>query len=199
MPAHKEPPAPRPDWPAMTASDATSISHALPSIKGVPVVVISQKEVASGQTGDTLARLMAFSDTPENVRKFAGRLYVIISGYEQDPRPLLQIDQVRHFIRLVTREWPYWLHFLAPDLDGLANVLLLLMDVNVVRDAGDFMVLEVASETQFRQLFDHLTNAMRVLHDFARIPEEVSRRHHEGLRLFLARHFLWSAPPYPAG
>jgi hypothetical protein len=76
--------------------------------------MVSRQQVESGNFADASRALCSFAETVERARFFRRRVFFGISGYDDDPRGLFQIDQVRAFVRSVDVRFPYWLWFLSP-------------------------------------------------------------------------------------
>ena len=56
-----------------------------------------------------LAPLLA----PENVRRFHRKVSMFIDGYDDDPRDLYAIDEVRSWVQLLDVAFPFWFYFLS--------------------------------------------------------------------------------------
>ena len=56
-----------------------------------------------------LAPLLA----PENVKRFHRKVTLFIDGYDDDPRELNAIDEVRSWVRLIDIAFPFWFYFLS--------------------------------------------------------------------------------------
>src|SRR5882762_3294847 len=51
--------------------------------------------------------------------KMMGSLIFMIDGYNDDPRELSEISEVRDFYWALHKAWPYWLYFCDLTHDGL--------------------------------------------------------------------------------
>jgi hypothetical protein len=101
------------------------------------VLAISRQEIERGRVGDAVDRLLQITDEPGLARHAADRLVLWVSGYDDDPRPLGQIPQVRAFFQQVHAHWPYWLAYLAPETDQLPLLLSLLVEMRVMQVRAD--------------------------------------------------------------
>ena len=54
----------------------------------------------------------------DTVRKLQSKVGFFIDGYNDDPRELYQIPEVRHFIQQIQARWPYGLYFFGNHLPG---------------------------------------------------------------------------------
>lgn len=48
------------------------------------------------------------------VWSWKGNLSVSVSGYDDDPRELYEIPEVRRYLQGLDQEWPFWFFFLTP-------------------------------------------------------------------------------------
>lgn len=67
------------------------------------------------------------------VRQLQAKVGFFIDGYNEDPRELYQIPEVRNYIRQVQASWPYGLFFFGSHAGNLNLLILSHVDVNVER------------------------------------------------------------------
>ena len=95
----------------------------------MPVLVsISRAEVERGDITGPLEALRTLSGSSANVRNSAQSLLVAFNGYDDDPRELSEIPEVRLFFRRISVDWSYWAHFIYPDPDMVRILVLLAID-----------------------------------------------------------------------
>lgn len=75
------------------------------------ILMASKEEVEANNTAGALASLQKLLQ-PANARKFRGRLIFGIRGYDEDPRDLWEIEEVRSWMQKLDREFPYWFYFM---------------------------------------------------------------------------------------
>lgn len=61
---------------------------------------------------------------PQYVWSWKGGLSLSISGYDDDPRELFEIPEVRRYLHGLDQEWPFWLFFLTPPSIRLVGMCL---------------------------------------------------------------------------
>lgn len=121
----------------LTLTDADGLAHN--SEPALLVLDITRHEVESGNIASALERLHVLTDSAENVRRYRESLVFQIGGYDDDPRELLEIMEVRAFFRRVTAEWPHWLWFLHRGVGAIGLLMALLCTIRVVRSSkGSF-------------------------------------------------------------
>lgn len=129
------------------------------------VIVFTRAEVESGHVGSATERLMLFSDDTQHVRRFAGRVVLLFSGYESDPRPLPGIPECVWFFRGVDAQWSYWLHFLVPDPEVLRLPVLLSVDVHSRAGRSREIGYTLSEPFQLAMMMQRWLTAMNALHD----------------------------------
>jgi hypothetical protein len=85
--------------------------------------MISRREVEQGDLASVLARLKVFLATREDAWLYRGQMTLVVDGYNDDPRELVDIPQVRTLLRNLEAEWPYW-GFFFNQVDDSIKLLL---------------------------------------------------------------------------
>lgn len=79
------------------------------------IVTIERDDVEAGDVSQTVAVFDSFSKSPKTVMNVVGRVELSVSGYDDDPRSLWQIPEVRRFFKSLRRKIPHMLLFLCPE------------------------------------------------------------------------------------
>lgn len=103
--------------------------------QGLLLLTISRSDIEAQVTGSVLERLLILVDTVENVMLYKESLMFQVEGYDDDPRALCEVPEVRAFFAKITQEWPYFVWFIARGFGGLAFYFSLHCRVSVPRDA----------------------------------------------------------------
>jgi hypothetical protein len=85
-------------------------------------VVVSREQVEAGDTSEILPVLQQLLQ-PETAKKFFERVEIGFSGYDQDPRELYEMVEVRNFVYKLDDQFPFWLYFLTKRGSGLRVIL----------------------------------------------------------------------------
>lgn len=85
-------------------------------------VVIGREQVEAGDIREPLSVLRKLL-TRDAANQFCERVDIGVAGYDEDPRELYEIPEVRDFIYKLDEEFPYWLYFLTKQGLGLMFVL----------------------------------------------------------------------------
>ena len=87
------------------------------------VMVVSRDEVESLDLSGCLGVLDSLIDSREKAMRFRDRVNFSVDGYNDDPRELFEIPEVRTFIRELDVKWPYWFFFLSKTTDTLKMIM----------------------------------------------------------------------------
>ena len=76
-------------------------------------IINYRREIEAGNIEPALERLTGLQDRDTAMALRQG-VYFIVDGYNDDPRELWEIPEVRHWIALLDARWPYWFFYLYP-------------------------------------------------------------------------------------
>lgn len=97
------------------------------------VLELSRNEIEAGNIASALERLMVMTDTKENALRFENALLINVTGYDEDPRELAEIHEVRSFFAALIEQWPHWMWFLARDSGAIPLLMGLLCKIHITR------------------------------------------------------------------
>lgn len=120
------------------------------------ILEIQRSDVEAKNIASALERLLVLTDSRENTLRYRDSLALVFAGYDDDPRPLPEIPEVRQFMALLNREWPHWLWFSTRFAGTIPLLLSLLCDVRIIGDS---------TGTQFGTEFQDQEQIFRVLKD----------------------------------
>ena len=83
------------------------------------VLVISRRQVETGDIASVLTELKPFLATREDAWLYRGQMALVVDGYNEDPRELVDIAEVRAFLQALEQAWPYWAYFFNQVDDSL--------------------------------------------------------------------------------
>ena len=98
------------------------------------VFKVSRSEIDSQNISSSLDRLLVMTDSRTNVLRYRESMALLVSGYDDDPRELVEIPEVRSFFRKLTSEWPHWFWFLARGFGAINLLMGLLCEVRIRRE-----------------------------------------------------------------
>jgi hypothetical protein len=116
-------------------------------------VVASRQDVEASDVNPTLEVLNRLLQDRETVVRFRGRLDLGFHGYDDDPRELYEIDEVRRFVAELDRKFPFWLYFL--NLYNWTLTLILLSLCRYSRGLNRMLVVDEGERERF--LVEHYT------------------------------------------
>lgn len=87
------------------------------------VLMISRREVEAGDLDSVLSRLKVFRSNPDDARRYRGQMTLVVDGYDDDPRELVDILEVRTLLRRLEAAWPFWAYFFNQVDDSIKLLL----------------------------------------------------------------------------
>lgn len=85
------------------------------------ILEIARDDIENNDISSILTSLNSLLESREKVIKFCGRVTIGVEGYDNDPRELFEINEVRSFLKKLDVEFPYWFYFIVRD-DGGSNL-----------------------------------------------------------------------------
>jgi len=67
----------------------------------------------------------------ERAMRFRDRVDFDVDGYNDDPRELFEVPEIRTFVRELDAKWPYWFFFLSKASEAL------IIEINISNATGD--------------------------------------------------------------
>lgn len=114
-------------------------------------VVVERTDVENLYIETTLNVLRRLLQDRQTVVSFRARLDIAFAGYDDDIRELYEINEVRSFLGLLDKKFPFWLYFLNLDNGALSLILLALCQYSKGPDG----VLVIDQCDQERFLVEH--------------------------------------------
>lgn len=89
------------------------------------IVILIPRSVVEQQDLDfTLSGLDKLLVDEETIRKSKNKLTLGIDGYDDDPREVYEIQEIRDYIQAITVKFPYWFYFCSTKDHSLWIILL---------------------------------------------------------------------------
>lgn len=74
-------------------------------------VVCDSASISSGDISEVLSSLKSFSNDRSSAMSAEGCVTLVFNGYDNDPRELEAIPEVREWFAKLSEAWPYWAFF----------------------------------------------------------------------------------------
>lgn len=94
-----------------------------PGVSEPVVLMISRREVEAGDLASVMSRLKVFLATREDAWLYRGQMTLVVDGYNNDPRELVDIPEVRTLLRGLESSWPQWAYFFNQVDDSIKLLL----------------------------------------------------------------------------
>ena len=89
----------------------------------------SRDRVEAGDARDFLSRFGTLHlPTGEQLGVMINSLVLMIEGYDEDPREIYAIPEIRRFYQQLWKKWPYWLYFCNLDTENLMMMVMCCLD-----------------------------------------------------------------------
>jgi hypothetical protein len=85
--------------------------------------MIPRREMEAADLASVLSRLRVFLATREDAWWYRGQMTLAVDGYNNDPRELVDIPEVRALLSGLEAEWPYWAFFFNQVDDSIKLLL----------------------------------------------------------------------------
>ncbi|MDO8771991.1 MAG: hypothetical protein Q7K57_25455 [Burkholderiaceae bacterium] len=82
-----------------------------PGIHEPALLMISRRQVEKHDMASVLKELRVLTATREDCWLYRNQMCLVVDGYDADHRELIDIPEVRIFLRDFAKEWPYWTFF----------------------------------------------------------------------------------------
>jgi len=82
-----------------------------PGVTKPVVLAISRRQVESNDLQSVVSKLKVLMATREDCWRYRNQMTLVVEGYDADPRELIDIPEVREFLRDFAKTWPYWTYF----------------------------------------------------------------------------------------
>ena len=79
-----------------------------PGVTEPVIILISRRQVESRDMASVVNELKILLASREDCWLYRGQVSLVVDGYEDDPRELVDIAEVRDFLRNFAVQWPYW-------------------------------------------------------------------------------------------
>ena len=97
----------------------------------------SRDRVEAGDAKDFMSRFGKFRvPVGKQLQGMMNSLALMIEGYDDDPREIYAIPEVRAFYKQLWEVWPYWLYFCNLDTDLMMMVMCCLDSLDALKVQG---------------------------------------------------------------
>lgn len=121
--------------------------------------------------------------------KFEDKIIILIEGYNNDTRPIWEINEIREYFKTLDLLFPYWFYFLKKEKEanyfGLKMIMLLLVPTKTLNNNGEIATTEFDIPEYGKFMMSHF-HYLNELTDKLELPiEENKRISEEVIKCFL--------------
>lgn len=147
-----------------------------PGIAEPVFVMFSRRQVETCDIAEPMEFLRGLTADPWVALDYCGRISLVVDGYNDDPREIFEVPEVRAFIKALDQQWPYWFFFLSQADDSIKLLESCLCDTIEVIPG----VASIDLDQMERALARHF-GAMNRLCEALNVPEETIEEISEGI------------------
>lgn len=138
------------------------------------ILDISREEIEAKNTASVLERLEVLTSNAENLRRHRESLVFQVRGYDEDPRVIFEVPEIRDYFADLADAWPHWLWFLHRRVGMVVLFMSLLCRVEAFRDVDGSVETEFLDTGELKaRLFDLFSKSHPLLETFQVAPGEV--------------------------
>ncbi len=152
------------------------------------LVVCDSTSIAIGDTSGVLSSLKSLSGDRSSAMSAEGAVTLVFSGYDDDPRELESIPEVREWFAKLFQAWPYWSFFASRIDQTVPLVLTLLMPGETVAGEPGMVGWEFDPDELkplLFEMFGHQNELIETLEIGEDVNERASRDFLEAMQAFL--------------
>lgn len=147
-----------------------------PGVTEPVFLMVSRQQVEAGDIAEVLPLLRRLTGHRDTALEHCGRISLVIDGYNDDPRELFEVPEVRAYVQRIDQQWPYWFFFLSQADDSIKLVESCLCDtIEVIPGVASIDIQQME-----RSLARHF-GAMNALCEALNVPEEKNEEISEGI------------------
>jgi len=147
-----------------------------PAVTDPVILMFSRRQVETCDIDEPLQFLRRLTADRHTALEFCGRISLVIDGYNDDPRELFEIPEVRAYIKRLDQEWRYWFFFLSQADESIKLLESCLCETIEVVPG----VTSVDMEQLERSLARHFGSMYRLSEEL-KLPEEICEEVAEGI------------------
>lgn len=155
------------------------MTNALTGLVGSHLVVttITRADIEAQNVVPALASLNKLVASKQALDASNGTISLMVSGYDDDPRELYVIPEVRQYFHVLDDQFPYWFHVCARIDHTLRLLLMMLVEIEQVPQSPESSSAEARFSNDDLHLFLlHHIQTMNTLHTRHGFDEETSAK-----------------------
>ena len=139
------------------------------------IVVCDSASIATSDISQVLSSLKRLSGDRASAMSAEGAVTLVFNGYDDDPRELESIPEVREWFAKLFEEWPYWSFFASRIDQTVPLVLTLLIPGDIMTGEPGMMGWEFDAD-ELKPLLFEMLGYQNELIERLEIGEDVNER-----------------------
>ena len=143
------------------------------------LIQIMRESVMDCDPSHMLELLKNITSTREQVMAFEGRVTFYFDGWDDDPREVAEIPEIRAYFAALTAKFPYWLHYAEKAGDTVMRVMQLLSKGHFVERQSGVVTWSFDDIEDMKRVLDHLASHLGRWHSRHNITYRDNQRIHQ--------------------
>jgi len=137
--------------------------------------------------------------TGHRLRLMMNSMVFVVDGWNDDPREVHTIPEVRRFYRKFQQAWPYWFYFCNLDQDGLKGMVLSCLNqlITVQTDSAPERQMTLYDKPEFMNFLVQNLGAMNVVCERAKMLDALVYDRSKAVFEYFGLPFLAKRPAEP--
>jgi hypothetical protein len=140
------------------------------------VIEFARGRVEAMDVSKALEQLRILTASADAATRSEGAVTFLFEGWDDDPRELAEIPEVRRWFQKLNAEYPYWLHVGEKVGDTVMRAMQLLCRGRCVRSRPGLVGWRFDDAHEFGRVLQTLFNGMNGLHERLGLPEAMNER-----------------------
>lgn len=153
------------------------------------VIEFARERVEAMDVSKALEHLSALTGSADAAIQSEGAVTFLFEGWDDDPRELAEIPEVRRWFQKLNTAYPYWLHVGEKVGDTVMRAMQLLCGGQCVRSRPGLVGWRFDDAHEFGRVLYGLFNGMNELHERLGLPNAMNERITEEVSELLGASF----------
>jgi hypothetical protein len=142
-------------------------------------IKIERQSVIDCDPSYMLELLKNFTTTRTQVVDYEGCITFYFDGWDDDPREVAEIPEIRAYFAALTAKFPYWLHYAEKAGDTVMRVMQLLCKGHFAARQSGVVTWSFDDIEEMKRVLDHLAHNMDRWHSRHNITYRDNQRIHQ--------------------
>ncbi len=140
-------------------------------------VIVRRRDVEKANIEPTLKVLRALEADSETTHRCQNSVTLSLQGFDDDPRGVFEIQEVRKFVKELNTKWFSWFFFMTKEVDISPLAAILLCLCRYTKSPFGLFIPDCDDSKWFMRNFFGALNALCEIHNLSKEQNEASIQH----------------------